>query len=385
MNNAPARAIMTRPVVLLLGPARGAVSGVSTHINILFHSGLAEAFFLVHFQVGSEGRVQSGLGRIVRLLTSPLRLAAAILRDRAAIVHVNSSLNTRAYWRDLAYMIVAKACGARVLLQLHGGLLPQEYCRNSRALATLLRATLLLLPDTIVVLATCELDAYRKFLGSGQIVALPNGIDMTPFVGIKPAPIRPDPMTPLRLVYLGRLAKDKGLDELLTGLALACARGVRAELVIAGAGPEEPRLRRLVAAAGLDSTVSFSGPVFGDAKTQLFARSDVFVLASYGEGLPYALLESMAAGVPPIVTAVGAMPDVVTENVHGLFVPLRDPDAIARAIASLAADRALLAQMSSACRRRIAGRYTAERMASDLARLYSDLFDVKQARVLRRS
>jgi glycosyltransferase involved in cell wall biosynthesis len=79
------------------------------------------------------------------------------------------------------------------------------------------------------------------------------------------------------------------------------------------------------------------------------------------------------------------MPDVVIEDVHGLFVPLRDPGAIALAIARLDADRTLLAQMSSACRRRIAGRYTAERMAGDIGRLYSDLFDVKQARVLRRS
>ena len=376
---------MTRPVVLLLGPARGAVSGVSTHLNTLFSSRLAEEFSLVHFQVGSEGRVQTGLGRILRLLASPLRLAWEILRRRAAIVHINSSLNTRAYWRDLGYMIVAKACGARVLLQLHGGLLPLEFGRNNRVLTTLLRGTLLLLPDAIVVLANSELDAYRKFLGSGQVVALPNGIDMTPFGGIKRVPKRPDPMTPLRLVYLGRLAQDKGIDELLSALALARTRGVHAELVIAGAGPEESRLRHLVTAAGLDSSVSFSGPVFDEAKAQLFARSDVFVLASYGEGLPYALLESMAAGVPAIVTPVGAIPDVVIEDVHGLFVPLRDPGAIAHAVAQLDADRTLLARMSCACRRRIAGRYTSERMAGDIGRLYSDLFDVKQTRVLRRS
>jgi glycosyltransferase involved in cell wall biosynthesis len=75
-----------------------------------------------------------------------------------------------------------------------------------------------------------------------------------------------------------------------------------------------------------------------------------------------------------IVTRVGAIPDVVFEGVHGLFVPLRSPGAIARAIARLDADRALLAQMGAACRKRIAASYSVERLTGDVRRLYADLF-----------
>jgi hypothetical protein len=107
-----------RPVVLVLGPHREAVSGVSTHLNGLFASLLAGEFSLVHFQVGSEGRGKGAVARLARLSTSPLRLASAILARGAAIVHINSSLNARAFWRDLVHMLVAKACGARVLFQV---------------------------------------------------------------------------------------------------------------------------------------------------------------------------------------------------------------------------------------------------------------------------
>src|SRR5688572_24060619 len=142
---------MKRPVVLVLGPHRDAVSGVSTHLNCLFASRLAEEFSLVHFQVGSEGRTERAIGRLARLVVSPLSLAIAICVRRAAIVHLNTSLNAGAYWRDLVYLIVARSCGARVLYQVHGGVLPQQFFRG-RALTAFLRWTLGI-PDAIVVLA----------------------------------------------------------------------------------------------------------------------------------------------------------------------------------------------------------------------------------------
>jgi glycosyltransferase involved in cell wall biosynthesis len=374
-----------RPVVLILGPHREAVSGVSTHLNGLFASLLAGEFALVHFQIGSQGRSQGGIARLARLIASPPRLALAVLSRRAAIVHINCSLNARALWRDLAHLLVAKACGAKVLFQVHGGKLPRQFCGGSRLLAALLQRALSL-ADVLVVLGTVELEAYREFLRSETVVALPNGIESATYAGLVREPAaRSDPPGTLRLLYLGRLARAKGLYELLQGLKIARAAGARARLVVAGDGPEEARLRRFAAEGGIEKHVSFAGPLFGAAKAAMLARSDALVLASYSEGLPYALLEGMGAGLPVIVTRVGAIPDVVAEGVHGLFVPAHDANAIARAIASLAADGELLARMGRACRQRIAGSYSLERVASDLGRLYAGILDIKQTKVLRRT
>ena len=370
---------MKRPVALVLGPHLEAVSGVSTHVRLLLASPLAQDFRLVHFQVGSEGRREGALGRAVRLALTPVRLAGAILARNAAIVHINTSLNARAYWRDLAYLAVAKLCGARVVYQVHGGALPQRFFRGNRPLEALLRATLRL-ADAVVVLASIELRAYRKFLPGLPVVALPNAIDYAPYAGLKRGPARES--TPLRLVYIGRLAREKGLIETLQGLKLAHAQGAQAQLAIAGSGPDERRLRQLAQEMQLAGDVAFIGPVFGEAKARLLASADVLVLASHAEGLPYALLEGMAAGDAVIATRVGAIPDVLVDGVHGLFVPPHNPLAIAHAIARLAADRALLARMSEACRRRIAGSYSLERLAGDFRRLYSELCE---GRVLQRT
>jgi glycosyltransferase involved in cell wall biosynthesis len=365
---------MKRPVVLVLGPHREAVSGVSTHLNCLFASRLAEEFSLVHFQVGSEGRTERAIGRLARLAVSPFCLAMAIRARRAAIVHLNTSLNAGAYWRDLAYLIVARSFGARVLYQVHGGALPQQFLRG-RALTAFLRWTLRL-PDAIVVLAQSELEAYRRLVPAQQLLTLPNAIDCAPYARVSRS--RSDPAQPLKLAYVGRLIRSKGVFEAVQAMSIAKRHGIKASLVIAGSGPEESALRDYADKLGVASDVRFTGPVCGHRKIGMLAQSDAFVLATYHpEGLPYALLEAMAAGLPVITTRIGAIPDVVADGVHGFFVPGRDPDAIYRALVALSADRDLLARMSAACRARIAAAYSMERLSDQFSRLYSEMTAAK--------
>lgn len=356
------------PVVLVLGPSRQAVSGVTTHVNSLLGCHLRARYSLVHFQVGSEGRNESALEWVARLLSSPFALAGAILAHDAAIVHINWSLDAKAYWRDLAYMLVAKSCGARVVYQKHGGQLA-EFTRNPLFCA-LVRASFKL-PDIIVVLSQAELREYQAFVPDQRVAAVPNGVDPRRYLRLQRS--RTDPQASLKLLYMGRLASHKGVSETLHALTLARARGVMPQLVIAGSGPEEARLRAQVQALDLAGQVSFAGPVLGDGRMRLLADADAMVLASYTEGLPYSLLEAMAAGVVPIVTPVGAIPEVVTDRTDGLVVPMKDPPAIADAICRLDHDRAKLARMSQACRERVASAYTLDRLGIAFDGMYASL------------
>ena len=161
--------------------------------------------------------------------------------------------------------------------------------------------------------------------------------------------------------------------ELLHGLVTLRARGTRAILLLAGSGPEESRLRRLAAELGLEKAVAFLGPIFGAEKARLLAAADIFVLPSYSEGLPFALLEAMAMGVPVVASDVGAIRDVVIDGVHGLLIAPRQTAAIADAIEKLAADRHRLARMGAACRARIVSGYSVEHLVRDFGGLYSTL------------
>ena len=357
---------MKRHVVLLLGPSREALSGVTTHLNGLFGSRLASRFELLHFQVGSEGRQEGAAARLARLVLSPLHLAAAIVRNGAELVHINTSLNAKSYWRDLAYLVVAKLCGARVIYQVHGGHLG-DFAAKRGVFGTFVRR-MTRWPDAVVVLSREQLDEFRGAAPAQAVELVPNGIDAAPYLRQNRPAGGSD--APLRLIYIGRLVGGKGLLETIEGLRIAHARGIAARLVIAGNGPEEARLRDYVRAAGLTREVSFVGAAYGEHKAQLLSQADAFALASYTEGLPYSLLEAMAAGVVPIVTAVGAITDVVSDGEHGLFVAPRDAEAIAQAIARLAQDRAALERMSTAARKHVAAAYSIERVARDFSQLY---------------
>jgi glycosyltransferase involved in cell wall biosynthesis len=110
----------------------------------------------------------------------------------------------------------------------------------------------------------------------------------------------------------------------------------RAHLVLIGLGPLEQELRDAVAELGLDGRVTFLGSR-GDV-FELLPLLDLFCLSSEFEGFPIALVEAMATGLPCVATAVGGIPEIVTDGESGLLVPPRDPEALRRAIERVMAD-----------------------------------------------
>lgn len=361
---------MNRPVVLITGPSRAAISGVSTHVNQLLGTALADEYEMVHFQAGSEGRSETAVGRWLRLAMSPFTLFATIVFRHASIVHINTSLVPKAFWRDLVYLLVAKLLRARVLWQVHGGALPQHFFKEGGTGSRFLRWALGV-ADAVVVLAQVELEAYQRFLPGQYVIAMPNAIDTRPYARVPT--VRTSEEHPLRLVYVGRIAREKGLYETLQAIKVAAGHGIDVRLAVAGQGPEQDRLRRYALALGIASQIEWVGGVFGEDKVKLFARSDVFVLPSYSEGLPYALLEAMAAGMPVIATPVGAIPDVMTHGTHGFMVPVRDARALGDAIIAMASHRDQLTWMSRASRRRVRAAYAIERLAAEFAQRYAEL------------
>jgi glycosyltransferase involved in cell wall biosynthesis len=358
------------PRILLLGPARTAVSGVSTHLNQLFESTLAARFCLMQFQVGSEGRAQGRVGTLLRLVTSPFAFAGCLIRARPQIVHINTSLEPKSYWRDVVYLALAKVMKCRVIYQVHGGALPAEFFAGNRVLTALLRRVVSW-PDMVVLLAHTEMAAYGQFAPHAHLVRIVNAITA---IEAEPPAERYTAARPLEVVYVGRLAADKGVFETIEAVKILRDRGVTVRVTLAGSGPAGPEIRRAIGAARLGDRARLVGAVFGPAKQHLWQQADVLAFPTYHrEGLPYALLEAMAAGTVPVISPVGAIPDVVQHEVHGLFVPAHDPHSVADALQRLAKDRVLLYRLALAARARVVEHYSVARMAQEFEALYTSL------------
>jgi glycosyltransferase involved in cell wall biosynthesis len=358
------------PRVLLLGPARTAVSGVATHLNQLFESPLANHFHLSQFQVGSEGRAERRARLALRLITSPLAFTLCLLQTQPRIVHINTSFEPKGYWRDIVYLVVAKLMRRKVVYQIHGGALPGEFFTGSRMLTALLRRVLCW-PDAVVLLAQSEMAAYRKFAPRARLVRIANAV--TPCeVDLRAE--RYVHNRPLKIAYLGRLAVNKGILDSIEAVRILRDRGVDVHLTIGGSGAAQHEVSRAIEAGRLADRVRLTGAVYGDAKQQLWQQADVFAFPTYHrEGLPYALLEAMAGGAVPVVSPVGAIPDVMQHEVHGLFVPAHDPQSVAAALERLANDRRLLLRLALAARKRVIDQYSVARLAEEFAGVYAHL------------
>lgn len=150
------------------------------------------------------------------------------------------------------------------------------------------------------------------------------------------------------LVAIGRLSHEKGHHVLLDALAGMRDRPWR--LVVAGDGIAGPELRRQAEAAGIAGRIVWLG-LQPDVRP-LYGLATVFVLPSLSEGSPNVLLEAMAAGAPPVATAVGGVPETVTDGETALVTPRADSAALRRAIERLLNDPSFAARLGEAARQR---------------------------------
>lgn len=181
-----------------------------------------------------------------------------------------------------------------------------------------------------------------------------------------------------RLLSVGRLVPKKGHDQVLRALALLRAHGEEFQWELFGAGPLEAGLKALAAELGLGSRAAFHGAV---AHPRLAARLSEGGVAVFGcveaedgdrDGLPNALLEAMAAGLPVVATAVSAIPEALRDGVDGLLVPPRDPAALAAALRRLRRDPVLAARLGASARER-ARAFDAESCLDECARSFAAL------------
>lgn len=171
-----------------------------------------------------------------------------------------------------------------------------------------------------------------------------------------------------RLLFVGRLAAQKGVPVLLA--ALAHARKVRPSLTLrlVGDGPDRPMLEDQVNSLGLGKVVTFLGYRNQEEVAELLTEASALVLPSFAEGVPVVLMEAMAAGVPVVTTRVAGIPELVEDRVSGRIVAPGEEEPLAQAILDVT-ESAAAVQMGVAGRTRVVSDFNLQTEARGLARL----------------
>jgi len=289
----------------------------------------------------------------------PGRLAQQLRRDRVTVVHAHNP-------QALIYAALAgKAVGATVVYTCHG----QSSVARGRLWLTRLAA--LLVDAYVGVSPRIACRAYRhRECPESKVRIIENGVDLSAFH--PDAQTRREVRAELGLPEqawvvgtVGRLVTDKNPNLLLT--AAAPLLGPQARLLFVGEGPLASGLRSLAVGYSAAPWVHFLGARPDVAR--LLTAFDVFALSSRTEGLPLALLEAMAVGLPIVATTVGGVPDVVRDDFSGKLVPSGDAAALRAALIHLREhpdEAAMLGQRARDDSQRFS--------ASTMSRRYLDLY-----------
>lgn len=236
------------------------------------------------------------------------------------------------------------------------------YARLARGRASRLGVSLLeraaLRAAAAVIVTTAELRAHAATMAPPERIHLiPNGVDLARF-----APRGEPGRRRGRIVYLGRLSEEKNLSALVQ--AVAALRGrVATELVMVGDGPLRAALEAQARAAGV--AIQFPGVVDHRRVPDWLRSADAFVLPSFTEGHPKALVEAMAAGLVCVVSDCAGNRALVTDGLTGLLFDPRDPAALAAQLERALTDDALGEKLGLRARELVARDY-------DLARLVAE-------------
>jgi glycosyltransferase involved in cell wall biosynthesis len=215
------------------------------------------------------------------------------------------------------------------------------------------------------------LDADLAAAGrSGRVHVVPNGVDLTR--------LRPDARPrPRRLVAVGRLVEKKGLDDLLTALALLRDAGRPVPATVIGEGPERPRLEALRDRAGLGGLVELAGARTHEEALAAVAGAAVLALPCVvtadgdRDALPTVVLEAMALGTPVVSTTVSGLPEMVEDGRSGRLVAPHDPPALAAAVDGVLADPVRAGALAAAARERVEQRFDLTRTVAALHELFA--------------
>ena len=180
----------------------------------------------------------------------------------------------------------------------------------------------------------------------------------------------PDGSEGRRILYVGRIVYEKGIKVLITSFGALCEQEEAVELQVAGDGDALDDMKALAILLGIEHRVSFLGWVEHDEMVEHYKRAMMVVLPSFSEGMPYALLEGMAAGKPVIASDVSGMNELVDHGTNGLLYDINDGDALADAMLRLSRDPAERARMGGNGRELICSSFSRERWLEDTVRVY---------------
>lgn len=320
-----------KPRVLMLGahPTR-TLGGISTLISDILRSNLTDEFEFRH--VISQMDECGKFGKLTLMFKALLQFGFQLLTWRPDVVYVHVGGNASLY-RKGVFIALARLAGWPVTAHIHAGNFAPYFAAQSKfGQQCILRG--LGLAQKFIAVSQEMADWLSELWPEAEISVIPNGVRTEMF-----APDTTDADDAIghaipRLLFIGKMGFLKGEADLLRALQIVKAEhGLPFRLDLLG--QLRPEIATLCRETGLESELDHLGPVALDERIGYFRRADIFVLPTYAEGMPIAVIEALAAGLPCVTTPVGGIPELMRDGVEGFLVEPGDIESLAARLAEL--------------------------------------------------
>lgn len=303
--------------------------------------------------------------KILYFLKAYSQLKKLIKKDRFDIIHIHMSYKG-SFYRKYLVTKLCKKYDKKVIIHLHGSEFKDFYNKGNDKLKRKIKE-LFTIVDYAIVLGDDWKEFIKGIAEESKVVVINNAIKI-------PSIYKKEENRIPILLFLGALIKRKGVIDLLTAVKNVKEReNLEFKVLIAGSGEEETLLKTYVEENNLQNIVKFLGWVDTKKKAKLLNEVDILVLPSYNEGLPIAILEALAYGVPVISTNVGSIAEAVIDNQDGFLFDAGDSESLSELMSKLIIDRKLWSQLSIGARSIAEKKFSEEKFFEDIQKLYLEL------------
>ncbi len=359
--------------VLIAGHLPPPIGGMATYYKILVNSTLSEYIDYRFVQTSSQKRELASSGRatfqnLISAVRDCAQFTKALVIYRPQIVHIGTAFGL-SFLKHSYCVLLAHLLGKRVLLHPHCSL-PALYYDRSKQWQWFFRQVVQWTDGTIAL--SQEWLQLKSIIPGSMVFYLPNPVNVEEFhPALENHQSEIQNKGPLSILYLGYLGKAKGTFDLIEAANLVRARGIEMvfELVGSELTPGELELlRKKVKQLILEGCVKLNNPAYDGEKLTYFRNAEIFVYPSYNEGVPMAVLEAMASGLPIVGSRVGGLPDLIKDN--GILFEPGQPEQLADILCNLAGEPALRFSMQKKSFQMVSEKFSVHQHISNLVEIY---------------
>ena len=331
--------------ILITSVPPEAKGGILSIHQVLFGKPLQENIELDFFRVASPNPFNERLAnRLTRIIIRIIQFSHQLIKDKSIkVIHINTAYDLRSLMRDALFIVISRILRKKIVLQIHQRIEPSH-----NKIIDFITKHVFPLCNKILVFSQESKKILATLVPEGKIELFPNPVVVDDFkMGDKSYKNELNiPKEGKIVLFLSRLIKEKGVYDLIESIPEIIQRNENVYFVFAGEGPDRIQMENTCKMKGIEKQVRFTGHIPYKDVIRAFSSADIFVLPTYfPEGMPMAILQALAAGLPIISTPISSIPDIVTDGINGFLVEPHASDQLTEKISLLISKKELRNRM----------------------------------------